>query len=436
MKNSDILIVDDEIGIRNLLSEILQDEGYTVATAENVETARKLRQETRPAMVLLDIWLPDSDGITLLKEWAREGLLDMPVIMMSGHASIDTAVEATKIGALDFLEKPIALQKLLTAVKNAFKYSKMQETVAIPTDKFGKSKIVAELTERLKKAAEQPVNTVIMFTGEPGSPFLQTAEYFRNSQRPWIAPNAEQWLKPTQDWFRAAKNGVLYLGNLAEYSLEVQSAIYKTICQRDPTNNARILAACSRSLGDLVTHPNFDHRLGEMMSGFVIYIPPLREHTEDLDPIINQIVLRLVESKQTNLVKFTSTAIGLLRQYNWPGNFDQLRQVVKNLALIADNNIVDAHHVTYILEQYRTRFLAEKEADENEFDYNKPLRDLRQDIEKRYFEYHIFKHNSNMSKVAKEVDLERTHLYRKLKQLGIRFPRRRASSKDMEDDDE
>ena len=435
MKSSDILIVDDEIGIRNLLSEILQDEGYTVATAENVETARRLRQETRPAMVLLDIWLPDSDGITLLKEWAREGLLDMPVVMMSGHASIDTAVEATKIGALDFLEKPIALQKLLTAVKNALKYSKMQETVAVPTEKLGKSPVIAELVNRLKKAAEQNPTTVIMLTGEAGSPFNQVAEYFRHPQRPWIAPNIEQWLKPNQDWLRAAKNGVLYLGNIATYSMEVQNAIYKMISQRDPTNNARILAACSRSLNDLVTHVNFDHRLGEMVSGFVISIPPLRSHTEDIESIVEQITLQLVASKQIPLVKFTSTALGLLRQYNWPGNFDQLRQVVKNLALIAENGVIEGHNVTYILEQYRNHFFSEKTTSTEEIDYNKSLREIRQDIEKRYFEYHIFKHNSNMSKVAEEVDLERTHLYRKLKQLGIRFPRHRRSSKDKKDDE-
>ena len=435
MKASDILIVDDEIGIRNLLSEILQDEGYTVATAENVETARRLRQETRPAMVLLDIWLPDSDGITLLKEWAREGLLDMPVVMMSGHASIDTAVEATKIGALDFLEKPIALQKLLTAVKNALKYSKMQETVAVPTDKLGKSPVIAELLNRLKKAAEQSPTTVIMLTGEAGSPFTQVAEYFRLPQRPWIAPNVEQWLKPNQDWFRAAKNGVLYLGNIATYSLEVQNAIYKMIAQRDPTNNARILAACSRSLNDLVTHANFDHRLGEMVSGFVISIPPLRAHTEDVEAIVEQIALQLVASKQIPLVKFTSTALGLLRQYNWPGNFDQLRQVVKNLALIAENGVIEGHNVTYILEQYRNHFFSEKTTSTEEIDYNKSLKEIRQDIEKRYFEYHIFKHNSNMSKVAEEVELERTHLYRKLKQLGIRFPRHRRNSKDKKDDE-
>lgn len=104
MRSSDILIVDDEVGIRDLLSEILQDEGYTVTLAENAEEARQLRYQTRPAMVLLDIWMPDCDGITLLKEWAKNGQLNMPVVMMSGHASIDTAVEATKIGALDFLE--------------------------------------------------------------------------------------------------------------------------------------------------------------------------------------------------------------------------------------------------------------------------------------------------------------------------------------------
>ena len=113
MRSSDILIVDDEVGIRDLLSEILQDEGYTVTLAENAEEARQLRYQTRPAMVLLDIWMPDCDGITLLKEWAKNGQLNMPVVMMSGHASIDTAVEATKIGALDFLENRLPCKTLV-----------------------------------------------------------------------------------------------------------------------------------------------------------------------------------------------------------------------------------------------------------------------------------------------------------------------------------
>ncbi|MBC3869512.1 response regulator [Undibacterium oligocarboniphilum] len=114
---ANILVVDDEMGIRELLSEILGDEGHVVQLAENAQQARLARQEAKPDLVLLDIWMPDTDGVTLLKEWQRDGLLTMPVIMMSGHATIDTAVEATRIGALNFLEKPIALQKLLKAVQ-------------------------------------------------------------------------------------------------------------------------------------------------------------------------------------------------------------------------------------------------------------------------------------------------------------------------------
>ena len=179
MRSSDILIVDDEIGIRDLLSEILQDEGYTVALAENAEEARQLRHQTRPAMVLLDIWMPDCDGITLLKEWAKNGQLNMPVVMMSGHASIDTAVEATKIGALDFLEKPIALQKLLSTVDRALKYGEMQAASGLSLDKLGNSPAIQELNRALERSAKQ--NTPVLLAGETGSPFELVARYFHKN---------------------------------------------------------------------------------------------------------------------------------------------------------------------------------------------------------------------------------------------------------------
>ncbi|MCO5400963.1 response regulator [Ralstonia soli] len=127
-----ILVVDDEMGIRELLSEILGDEGHVVEVAENAQRARDYRANATPDLVLLDIWMPDTDGVTLLKEWASQGLLTMPVIMMSGHATIDTAVEATKIGALNFLEKPIALQKLLTAVEQGLSRSKEKPRASAP----------------------------------------------------------------------------------------------------------------------------------------------------------------------------------------------------------------------------------------------------------------------------------------------------------------
>ena len=154
MRSTDILIVDDEVGIRDLLSEILQDEGYSVTTAENAEVARKLRLQTRPAMVLLDIWMPDCDGITLLKEWAEGGLLTMPVVMMSGHGSIDTAVEATKVGALNYLEKPITMQKLLETVRQAMKHSSAQPSNDFSLNKLGKSEKIQELNHELRQVAK------------------------------------------------------------------------------------------------------------------------------------------------------------------------------------------------------------------------------------------------------------------------------------------
>ncbi|HEX5802309.1 MAG TPA: response regulator, partial [Azospira sp.] len=148
-----ILVVDDEVGIRELLSEILADEGHSVWLAENATTARKVRSEKRPDLVLLDIWMPDTDGISLLKEWSAGGLLTMPVVMMSGHGTIDTAVEATRIGATDFLEKPIALQKLLTTVKKALKHEMAPAKAPLTLDAFARSPLIKDLKKRLEQAA-------------------------------------------------------------------------------------------------------------------------------------------------------------------------------------------------------------------------------------------------------------------------------------------
>ena len=149
MSAKHILVVDDEVGIRDLLSEILWDEGYQVVLAENAEEARHKRIQARPDLVLLDIWMPDTDGITLLKEWANSGLLTMPVIMMSGHGTIDTAVEATRIGAYDFLEKPIALQKLLNTVERALQKSTTASSMPLSLAALCKSSVIAELKATL-----------------------------------------------------------------------------------------------------------------------------------------------------------------------------------------------------------------------------------------------------------------------------------------------
>src|SRR3982751_5461689 len=144
LQSKEILIVDDEVGIRDLLSEILQDEGYRVSVAENAGQARSYRSRSQPSLVLLDIWMPDTDGVTLLREWAASGQLTMPVVMMSGHGTIETAVEATKIGALDFLEKPIALQRLLTTVKRALRNPEASPSPQLTLAALGRSGALSE----------------------------------------------------------------------------------------------------------------------------------------------------------------------------------------------------------------------------------------------------------------------------------------------------
>ncbi|WP_373746571.1 sigma-54-dependent transcriptional regulator [Neisseria dentiae] len=418
MRSSDILIVDDEIGIRDLLSEILQDEGYTVTLAENAEEARQLRHQTRPAMVLLDIWMPDCDGITLLKEWAKNGQLTMPVVMMSGHASIDTAVEATKIGALDFLEKPIALQKLLSTVDRALKYGEMQAAAGLSLDKLGNSPSIQELNRALEPAIKQ--NKPVLLTGESGSPFGLVARYFQKNGNPWVEPGkTEHIVDIPMELLQKAAGGVLYLGDISEYSKSLQQGIAFLLSKAD-RSNVRIICAASRQ-GETADNPVIDAKLQEALSNCVIKIPPLRSQPDDMVFLVERILSELAETQKITPVKFSPAALNILRQYDWPGNFEQLRGVVKNLALGAEGSEVDEQAVGAVLGQMNRAPVSEMVGG---FNFNMPLRELREELERRYFEYHIVQESHNMSRVAQKVGLERTHLYRKLKQLGINFSRR------------
>src|SRR5574343_57587 len=179
-----ILVVDDEVGIRELLSEILIDEGYDVRLAENATAARKVRNELRPDLVLLDIWMPDTDGISLLKEWHAGGLLNMPVVMMSGHGTIDTAVEATRFGAFDFLEKPIALQKLLSTVQKALRHDTPPARPALTLEAFSRSAIVKEFRRRLEQAAAKA--PIVWLKGAVGGMAEICARTLQPPRAPWL----------------------------------------------------------------------------------------------------------------------------------------------------------------------------------------------------------------------------------------------------------
>ena len=219
-----ILVVDDEVGIRELLSEILTDEGYKVALAQNATEARARRAEARPDMVLLDIWMPDMDGITLLKEWAASGLLTMPVVMMSGHGTIDTAVEATRIGAFDYLEKPIALQKLLSTVDRALKHSAMQPKPGVSLAALGRSAMIAELKLRLDRIAAMRAPVVLV--GEPGCGTEICARVLHARNTPWVAVETPAQLADQPiELLNEARDGTLFIHDAAQLSRPEQRGL-------------------------------------------------------------------------------------------------------------------------------------------------------------------------------------------------------------------
>ena len=422
MRSTDILIVDDEIGIREVLQETLEDEGYTVALAANAGEARAMRNKNRPALVLLDIWMPDGDGITLLKEWAKNGQLTMPVIMMSGHGSIDTAVEATKIGAIDFLEKPIPLQKLLQTVERALKQNESENSQnAVIEEGLGNSPVIQSFNQQVKQA--QMHNSAVLLIGETGSPFEIIARFFHKENTPWVQPTRpEQIIDIPSELLNKATNGVLYLGDISQFSKNIRQGIAFLTSKADK-HNTRIVFTSSRPLNELLENSQNDTRLMSVLSSSIINIPSLQQHSEDIPFIVNRLLNEIAPRRP---IKFATNAINRLRQYDWPGNFEQLKNVVNSLVLNCEQNEISDIAVSRLLNQFNSE---ETFADiRSAFNFNLPLRELREELERRYFEFHIRQENHNMSRVAQKVGLERTHLYRKLKQLGITFSRRTAAN--------
>jgi DNA-binding NtrC family response regulator len=412
-----ILVVDDEIGIRELLSEILTDEGYQVRLAENAAAARAYRGQSRPDLVLLDIWMPDTDGITLLKEWAAAGLLTMPVVMMSGHGTIDTAVEATRIGAYDFLEKPIALQKLLATVGRALKQGSEQAPSTLSLASLGRAQLIVELKQRLERVMS--LRTPLLLTGEPGCGLELAARFLHQRNTPWVAPDATALLAEAPlDLLAQAREGTLFLREVADLSRVEQKGLLLAASKLE-RYNVRLVSGAGQDLAERVAQGAFDSRLYSVLAAATIRVPSLREHREDVPEIANLTLSRMVEAKETPPRQFTTAALNALRNYDWPGNLVQLESLVRTLALTCSAEHIPLEEVTHALPVPVTGLPVM-----HNLTLDLPLRDARDAFERAYFEYHIAREGGNISRVADAVGLERTHLYRKLKQLGVRLSRK------------
>jgi DNA-binding NtrC family response regulator len=411
-----ILVVDDEIGIRELLSEILTDEGHGVALAENAAAARKARAEKRPDLVLLDIWMPDTDGISLLKEWSAANLLTMPVVMMSGHGTIDSAVEATKVGAVDFLEKPIALQKLLQTVKKALKHEVPTSKPPLTLDAFARSPLLKDLKKRLEQAT---VNTrVLLLKSATGSIAEICARTLQAPKTPWLDLSASG-APLTQEMLENASGGMLFVADLMLFG-RLQQKNLAFALERLEKYHLRLVAAMSQPLSALAEagwDPSLIARLGDVW----VALPQLSRHVDEVPEIAALVLSHLIERHGVPPRRFSTAALNALRLYPWQGEWMELLTAVKNLAIAALEDEITVEDVDSVLQRdadAAPRIISPPPL------FNQQLREAREAFERQYFEYHLKSERGNMTRVAEKTGLERTHLYRKLKQLGLNLVRR------------
>ncbi len=418
-----ILVVDDEVGIRELLRDILEDEGYHVRLAENAAEAREFRMNQRPDLVLLDIWMPDCDGVTLLKEWVNGGQLTMPVVMMSGHATVDTAVEATRIGAFDFLEKPVALQKLLKTVGAALKHGEHLPRQGMSLINLGKSAPIIELRQRLEHAAKQAAP--ILLVGPHGSGMELCARALHKTDTPWveITTHRERLAQAPIELLDHAKDGVLYIPEIASLNHSEQKGLL-LLLQKSEKSAARVICTTSRDLPQLAAAGQFEEALLQAVSALTVRVPALNDHREDIPELARAINLQLAEQGGVSFRELDTAALNALRNAAWPGNLTQLENVVRRLMTGSLGDTITQDDVQRVLQEFSGLEPAPAEpvssASVSPVSLDQPLREARDEFERIYFEHHIAKAGGNMSRVAEFVGLERTHLYRKLKQLGIK----------------
>jgi DNA-binding NtrC family response regulator len=428
MVAKEILIVDDEVGIRELLSEILQDEGYRVSLAQNATEARNYRHRQQPALVLLDIWMPDTDGVTLLREWAASGQLTMPVVMMSGHGTIETAVEATKIGAFDFLEKPVGLQKLLGTVSRALKTALTKEPRRVSLVALGSSNAVRDAERAIEHVltARRP----LLVLGEPGTGHEAAALAVRLPEVPWVAlQNGARLASNPLALLEEARDGTLYCAEIGQYSKAEQKGL-AFLLPKLLKGNVTLVCTSAEPLGNLAAEAKFDAALLSALSVGAVLLPPLRLRRDDI-PLLIERFWRDISTQQQNaqqgvarpLAALQASALAALASAHWPGNIEHLQNVVANLVLNPGQGEITADHIKRLLgETSAVQQSVAPEITARFFDL--PLRDAREAFERIYFEQLLGREQSNMSRVAERAGLERTHLYRKLKQLNIRFARR------------
>jgi DNA-binding NtrC family response regulator len=341
----------------------------------------------------------------------------MPVVMMSGHGTIDSAVEATRIGAFDFLEKPISLPKLLATVGKALAGGRSLPRAGLTMAQMGKARIIQELRQRLDQVSR--LRTPVLLVGEPGCGFEVAARHLHLPNTPWVAPEEAEWLAANAFGpLNEARDGTLFIADLCALTRAEQKGLAQLVAKLEKFN-VRLVCAAPGPLAAMVADGSFDPALYHQLSGLTIRVPSIAEHAEDVPDLATSLLTTLIDANEVPLRVLTVGAQNALRNLDWHGNLPVLQNAVKTLALTALGPEIGGEDVARVAREFS---LAPRDQPSAEVgvSLDMPLREAREQFERQYFMHHIRREDGNMSRVAERVGLERTHLYRKLKQLGIR----------------
>ena len=448
MSDLSVLVVDDEPDIRGLLQEILEDEGYAVSVADTAAAAQAAVSEAAPDLVLLDIWMPDMDGISLLKSWKSAGTLSYPVIMISGHGTVETAVEATRHGAVDFIEKPLSLAKLLLTVEKALSEGSAANE---PVEGSGRSNTarlpflvgVSDYVKALRDLVTQQSNRMhsLFLLGESGSGRVLFAQTIHD-RHPEItgrfiqlrcdtlsATNSHRELfgeesagAVSMGFLESAAGGTLFLNDVELLPLNAQQCLLQAIQQqgfmRVGSSNrvpfrCRIVASSRLDLSTSVNRGSFDPVLARLLCSETIVIKPLREHLEDIPALLEALVDWHVQEEGLPYRHFTVAVQNRLRNLDWPGNLLELKNLVQRVLLLggqAEIEVAEINRALGTVQSSDTTLVLR---------YDLPLREARADFERQYLLRCLVEAQGNIGDLAKHVGMERTHLYRKLRSLDI-----------------
>jgi two-component system nitrogen regulation response regulator NtrX len=448
MSNPHVLVVDDEADIRALIQDILTDEGYGVEAAANAEEARAARSKRKFDLILLDIWMPDTDGITLLREWSDGGDLNCPVVIMSGHGTVDTAVEATRLGAFDFVEKPLSLAKLLRTVEAALESAGRQSRAAsslLPSllAPVGRSEIMKSLRERVQQYARHDGSVLI--SGEVGTGRGAFARYMhalsRRADEPLTTLTAasvtqssaeeqllgrERGAEITVGAFERAAGGTLVIDEVSDLGDEAQKILVGVIEDSEFTRvggstpvkiKTRLVATVAADYEALVDSGKLRRDLVAQLSELSLRVPPLREYSEDVPELLTYYVDKLVDAEGLTFRRFSVAAQNRLRNYPWPDNVRELKHLVRRLLLSGKGEDI-------ALDEVEAEISALTPIDEPLVKQDLlalPLREAREQFERAYLRQQLVLCDGKVGLLAKRVGMERTHLYRKLRSLGVDF---------------